>query len=530
MVIPREINDIDSFAFSALIGIPIEEYSKRMSKSIKYSKRKASEFEKQISPEDYAIIGPELYKYPGFFEQERTLRTYPKAIGGHLLGYMNEVNGADIKKRPYYKSRDYIGRSGIEKQYEKLLRGTRGVKYLLQDAHGITTGKYDNGRLDTAAQSGKNITLGIDWELQAYGEKLMKNKLGSIVAIEPASGEILAMVSSPSYNPNLLVGRDLGTNYGVLQQDSLKPLLKRSTGSRYPPGSIFKLIMALIAMQEGVITENTGFPCTKSLVGCHNHPSAKSVKQAVKMSCNPYFYYVVRRIIQQGKETSQFRDAAIGLEIWAKYVRSFGLGAKSQTDFGGMVTGLIPDKSYYDNIYGEFRWAYSTIYSICIGQGEVTVSPFEMANLAVIMANRGYYYHPHFIKDIEGDGIPGIYSQKNFTMVDTYLFSIVVDGMEKVVNEAGGTARLARIDSITVCGKTGTAQNPHGEDHSIFIAFAPKKNPKIALSVYIENAGFGGTWAAPIASLLIEHYLNDSITNIKKETRILDANLINYKK
>jgi penicillin-binding protein 2 len=239
---------------------------------------------------------------------------------------------------------------------------------------------------------------------------------------------------------------------------------------------------------------------------------------------------VVRRIIQQGKETSQFKDAAIGLEIWAKYVRSFGLGAKSQTDFGGMVTGLIPDKSDYDPVYGEYRWAYSTIYSICIGQGEVTVSPFEMANLAVIMANRGYYYFPHFVKDIDGEGVPLKYTEKNFTMVDTALFSTVVDGMEKVVNESGGTARRARIDSIIVCGKTGTAQNPHGEDHSIFIAFAPKENPQIALSVYIENAGFGGTWAAPIASLLIEQYLKDSITSIKKETRILEANLINYKK
>lgn len=530
MVIPKETKGIDSVAFAKLIGISIEEYSKRMQKAKDYSIRKHSEFEKQISPDDYALIGPELYKYPGFFEQERTLRTYPKHIAGHLLGYMNEVNDADIKKRPYYKSRDYIGRSGIEKQYEVVLRGERGVKYLLQDAIGIATGSYEDGKNDTLAKSGKNITLGIDWELQAYGEKLMVNKLGSIVAIEPSSGEILSMVSAPSYDPNLLVGRDLGKNYGELQKDSLKPLLNRSTGSIYPPGSIFKLVMSLVGMQEGVITQNSGFPCTKSLVGCHNHPSAQNVQQAVKMSCNPYYYYVVRRIIQQGKHKSQFKDAAIGLDIWAKYVRSFGLGAKSQTDFGGMAQGLIPDKAYYDKIYGEYRWAYSTIYSICIGQGEVTVSPFEMANLAAIMANRGYYYHPHFIKDIEGEGIPLKYTKKNYTMVDTSLFPIVVEGMQGVVNEPGGTARRARIDSIVVCGKTGTAQNPHGEDHSIFIAFAPKDDPQIAIAVYVENAGFGGTWAAPIASLLIEQYLNDSISNPKKEQRILDANLINYTK
>jgi penicillin-binding protein 2 len=530
MVIPKETKDIDSFAFSELIGITIEDYSKRMKKARKYSNRKYSEFEKQISPDDYALIGPELYKYPGFLEQERTLRTYPKHIAGHLLGYMNEVNSGDIKKKPYYKPRDYIGRSGIEKQYEVVLRGERGVKYLLQDAIGVATGSYEDGIHDTLAKSGKNITLGIDWALQAYGEKLMKNKLGSIVAIEPSSGEILSMISSPSYDPNLLVGRDLGKNYVVLQKDSLKPLLNRSTGSIYPPGSIFKLVMSLVGMQEGVITENSGFPCTKSLVGCHNHPSAQNIRQAVKMSCNPYYYYVVRKIIQQGKHNSQFKDAAVGLDIWAKYVRSFGLGAKSQTDFGGMAQGLIPDKVYYDKIYGEYRWAYSTIYSICIGQGEVTVSPFEMANLAVIMANRGFYYHPHLIKDIEGEDIPLKYTQKNYTMVDTSYFPIVVDGMKGVVNESGGTARRARLDSIIVCGKTGTAQNPHGEDHSIFIAFAPMDNPQIAIAVYIENAGFGGTWAAPIASLLIEKYLTDSISNSKKEQRILDANLINYKK
>jgi penicillin-binding protein 2 len=337
------------------------------------------------------------------------------------------------------------------------------------------------------------------------------------------------MVTSPSYDPNLLVGRDLGKNYAKLQQDSLKPLINRAAGSVYPPGSTFKTIMALIGMQEGVITENSGFPCTKSLVGCHNHPSAQDVVHAIKMSCNPYFYYVVRRIIQQGKNKSQFKDAAIGLDIWAKYVRSFGLGGTLKTDLGGVTKGTIPDKAYYDKIYGEYRWAYSTIYSICIGQGEVLVSPFEMANIAVIMANRGYYYNPHFVKEIEGEELPTTFTTKNYTMVDTSFFPVIVEGMEKVVNESGGTARRAKIDSITVCGKTGTAQNPHGEDHSIFIAFAPKNDPKIAIAVYVENAGFGGTWAAPIASLMIEKYLTGSISNIRKEQRILEADLIHNK-
>jgi len=530
MVIPKKVKEIDSFAFAKLIGIPIEEYTKRILKAKDYSYRKASEFEKQISPDDFAKIGPELYKYNGFFEIERTLRTYPKHVAGHLLGYMNEVSRRDIQRQPYYKSRDYIGRSGIEKEYEKILRGKRGVKYLLQDAIGISTGSFEEGKFDTLAISGKNITLGIDWELQAYGEKLMQNKLGSVVAIEPSTGEILSMVSAPSFDPDLLVGRRLGKNYGILQRDSLKPLLNRATGSIYPPGSTFKLIMALSAMQEGVITKESGFPCTKSLVGCHNHPSAQSVRQAVKMSCNPYFYYVVKRLIQQGKEKSIFKDAAIGLNIWADYVESFGLGTTSQIDFGGMAQGLIPSKKYYDRVYGEFRWAFSTIFSICIGQGEVTVSPFEMANLAAIMANRGYYYHPHFIKEIDGDTIPSKYLEKNYTKVDQVHFPDVIEGMYDVVNSPGGTARRARLDSIIVCGKTGTAQNPHGEDHSIFIAFAPKDDPKIAIAVYVENAGFGGTWAAPIASLMIEQYLTDSISNPRKEKRILDANLINYTK
>jgi len=530
MVIPKKVKEIDSFAFAKLIGIPIEEYTKRILKAKDYSYRKASEFEKQISPDDFAKIGPELYKYNGFFEIERTLRTYPKHVAGHLLGYMNEVSRRDIQRQPYYKSRDYIGRSGIEKEYEKILRGERGVKYLLQDAIGISTGSFEEGKFDTLAISGKNITLGIDWELQAYGEKLMQNKLGSVVAIEPSTGEILSMVSAPSFDPDLLVGRRLGKNYGILQHDSLKPLLNRATGSIYPPGSTFKLIMALSALQEGVITKESGFPCTKSLVGCHNHPSAQSVRQAVKMSCNPYFYYVVKRLIQQGKEKSIFKDAAIGLNIWADYVESFGLGTTSQIDFGGMAQGLIPSKKYYDRVYGEYRWAFSTIFSICIGQGEVTVSPFEMANLAVIMANRGYYYHPHFIKAIDGDTIPSKYLEKNYTKVDQIHFPEVIEGMYDVVNSPGGTARRARLDSIIVCGKTGTAQNPHGEDHSIFIAFAPKDDPKIAIAVYVENAGFGGTWAAPIASLMIEQYLTDSISNPRKEKRILDANLINYTK
>lgn len=532
-VIPKQTNNTDSVALTKLLGISMEEYVEKMEKARNYSYRKPSEVVRQIPPDEFAQIAPELYKYDGFFEVARTLRVYPKKIAAHVLGYMNEVNPGDIEKDPYYIAGDYIGRTGIEKMYEPQLRGQRGVKYYLQDAIGIATDEYEEGKFDTLAKQGQSITLSIDWELQAYGERLMQNKLGSIVAIEPSSGEILAMVSAPSYDPNLLVGRHLGSNFGELQNDTLLPLQNRSINSAYMPGSIFKTVMALIGMQEGVITENSSFPCNKSLIGCHNHPTAQGVSDGVKMSCNPYFVQLTRRIIQQGKDNSIFKDAAIGLDIWAEYVRSFGIGVDLHTDFPTNVSGHVPDTKYYnDNL--NFRWAFSTIQSIAIGQGEVTITPLEMANLAAIIANRGHYYYPHFIKDIEDGDIPEIYRSKKKTMVDSTYFAPVVDGMWRVVHEGGGTARRARIDSIAVCGKTGTVENfkrINGKvyqltDHSNFMAFAPMEEPKIAISVFIENSGFGGTWSAPVASLMIEKYITRTIADTVKENRILNANLI----
>ncbi len=540
-VIPKQTKQTDSLSLCSLLGISMEEYSIKMKKARDYSYRKPSELVRQIPPNEFALIAPELYKYPGFFEVARTLRVYPKKIAAHVLGYMNEASPTDIEKDPYYKPGDYIGRSGIEKTYEDELRGKRGVKYFLQDAIGIATGKYENGKYDTSATQGKNITLSIDWELQEYGERLMQNKLGSIVAIEPSTGEILALVSAPTYDPNLLVGRHLGENYGKLQEDTLLPLQNRSMNSAYPPGSIFKTIMGLIGMQEGVVTESSSFACNKSVADCHNHPTAQGISDGVKMSCNPYFIALTRRIIQQGKNKSIFKDAAIGLDIWAKYVKSFGIGKGLKTDFPGNVSGNVPNTNYYDNEfpskknpYGKFRWAFSTIQSIAIGQGEVLVTPMEMANLAAIMANRGYFYYPHFIKDIEGEDIPEIYREKNKTMVDSAYFTPVIDGMWRVVHETGGTARRARLDSIAVCGKTGTVENfkkINGKveqltDHSNFMAFAPMEDPKIAISVFIENSGFGGTWSAPVASLMIEKYINRTVADTAKENRILNANLI----
>lgn len=540
-VIPGQAKNIDSVALAKLLDISLEEYTEKMNKAREYSRRKSSEIVRQIPPDEFAEIAIELPNYPGFFEVERTLRIYPQPIAAHVLGYMSEVDSADIKRDGYYKSGDMIGKSGIERSYEEVLRGKKGVKYYLQDAIGVETSRFEGGKYDTAAVEGKDITLTIDAELQAYGEKLMKNKRGAVVAIEPKSGEILTMISSPTYDPNLLVGRRLGKNYSKLEKDTLIPLYNRPANARYNPGSTFKLLMALIALEEEVVTENASFPCRKELVGCHNHPTARSISDGVKMSCNPYFYLLTRKIIQQGKYQSHFKDAAAGLDIWADYLYSFGLGKGLKMDYPAVQTGFIPNTDFYnyefpskENPYGEYAWAFSTIYSNAIGQGEVELTPIELANVAAIMANRGWFYYPHFVRDIEDSSIPDIYTKKQHTKVDPENFEPVIDGMWRVVHEPGGTARRARVDSLNICGKTGTAENfkmyngrrRQLEDHSIFIAFAPKDDPQIAISVYIENAGFGGTWAAPIASLMIEKYITGEISDERKEQRILEADLM----
>lgn len=549
-VIPNQTENPDSVTLARLLGISLEEYTEQMNKARHHSKIKSSVIVKQMPPDEFAMIAPDMYKFPGFYEVERTLRVYPKPIAPHVLGYMSEVDSGDIKRDSWYRSGDMIGKSGIEKSYEKVLRGKKGVKYYLQDAVGRETGRYEGGEYDTLAEQGDNIYISLDAELQEYGERLMQNKRGSIVAIEPSSGEILAMISSPSYDPNLLVGRRLGQNFGKLQQDTLIPLYNRAAQAKYLPGSTYKLLMALIAMQERVIDSTATFACDKSLVGCHNHPTARGVSDGVKMSCNPYFYQVTRRIIQQGKHKSHFKDAAVGLDIWADYLYSFGLHKGLKTDLPAVESGFIPNTDFYNNHfpsesnpYGEFRWAFSTIYSNAIGQGEVLLTSLELANVAAIMANRGWFYYPHFIRKIEGGTVPDVYKTRQHTKVDPEKFSPVIDGMWRVVHEPGGTARRARVDSLDICGKTGTAENfkiYNGKryqlkDHSIFIAFAPRDNPKIAISVYIENSGFGGTWAAPIASLMIEKYINGDVKDKRKEDRILEADLMpieimNYKK
>ncbi len=528
MVIPGQLKKIDTVLFCKLLNIEKSVFIEKVNKAKSYSRYKPSVFEKELTAENYANIQDQMYQFQGFFVQTRTLRKYPNNNAAHLLGYIGEVNNAVLEKNKYYKSGDYIGKSGIELAYEHLLRGKRGVRKILVDVHNREKGSYNNGLEDTLSVAGKNLTTTIDLDLQTYGELLMQNKTGSIVAIEPQSGEILSLVSSPGYNPNLLVGRSIKTNYPVLTKDSLKPLFNRATMAQYPPGSIFKTVQALIALQEGVITENAGFQCVRSLVGCHNHPTATNVAASIKMSCNPYYYFVFKRLIQQGKVKSIFKDSEIGLAKWNQNVKKFGFGGTLHTDIPGVKNGLVPGVDFYNKWYGEGRWAFSTIFSLSIGQGELGVIPIQMANLAAIIANKGYYYPPHVIKKIDGkDSLPPDLSEKVSVGINSEYFLPIIEGMRGVVDEPGGTARRAKINGITVCGKTGTAQNPHGEDHSVFIAFAPMDNPKIAIAVYVENSGFGGTWAAPIASLMMEKYLTDSISDPLKEKRILEANLLN---
>ncbi len=540
MMVEDKIKDLDTVAFAKLIGWTVEEvrsrfkeiregegtyYNKHSGKrTSNYQKVRAYPFIKELTLEEISKIAPHLEKFPGFYEEVTSMRSYPFRGGANILGYLAEVNGDEIEKDEFYRPGSNIGRAGLEKYYENELRGYKGVKYVVTSALNNAIESYAGGKYDTTAVQAAPLTLGLDMLIQTYGEELMKNKKGCIVAIEPSTGEILAMISSPSFDPNLLVGnRNIKLNYPNLLKDPTKPLFPRPLAAEYPPGSIFKLVQSLIGLQEGVITPSSGFACDKSVVGCHGHPSASSIQEAVQYSCNPYYYAVVRRIIQQNKKSSLFEDAEIGLNRWNEYMQSFGLGKRLEADVFGERPGLIPNSAYYDKWYGHHRWAFSTIRSISIGQGEVKLTPIQMANIAAIIANKGWFYTPHFVKSIGESGPLEKFKTMHKTMVEAKHFVPVIEGMRRVVNENGGTARMARLEDIVICGKTGTVQNPHGEDHSVFIAFAPMDNPKIAIAVFVENAGFGGTWAGPIASLMIEKYLKRRVTDMAKEKRILEA-------
>lgn len=514
MVIPRMVKDLDTAYFCQCLGITRDDFVQRMQKARKYSPYSASIFMKQISKEEYAKFENKMFRFKGFYISQRTLRIYDRPIAAQVLGYVGEVDQGDLDRDPYYKQGDYIGKSGLEKSYEDVLRGVKGKRVMHVDVHNREIGPYAGGVYDTLPVEGWNLYTSIDADLQQYAEELMANKRGCVVALEPSTGEVLAMVSAPCYDPNLLVGRIRGGNYKKLNADIAKPMLNRALMGQYPPGSIFKVAQSMVALDLGVITPGSGFVCDKSLVGCHNHPSAQSVQEAIKMSCNPYFYQVYRRVIQQGKYKSIYKDSQYGLTVWREYMLRFGFGQKLPIDLplNGVQKGNIPDTAYYNRWYGRERWAFSTIYSNSIGQGEVAVVPIQMANLAAIVANRGYYITPHVVRFYGPDSLRREeYNERHETGIKREYFDIAAAGMYDVVHVAGGTARRARVDGLDVCGKTGTAEN-YGNDHSVFICFAPKNDPKIALAVYVENAqGGGGTWAAPIAGLLVEKYLNGEV-------------------
>ena len=524
MVIPRQVAGLDTAEFCRLLDITREDFMEKMNKARTFSKVKASIFEKQISAETYATFQEKLFKFRGFFAQPRTLRKYPNNTAAHVLGYIGEVNDAIIARNPYYRQGDYIGISGIEQSYEEELRGRRGVRIVMVDVFNREKGSYKEGAYDTIAVAGKNLTSTLDAELQTYGEQLLQDKVGSLVAIEPSTGEILAMISSPSYDPNLLVGRVRSKNYSFLLKDPLKPLFNRAMQAYYPPGSTFKLTNALAALQEKILNEQTSFAHAfvvgSKSVKCHPHPSI-ALEGAIQYSCNPYFCNTFRAFVDNRK----YGSSENGYRLWREYQMSFGIGKKIGVDMPHELKGLIPSVEYYDKYYGKGRWKASTIYSLGIGQGELGITPLQMANIVCIIANKGYYYTPHVIKKIgNSKNNTRQLAEKHLTRVNPGVFDIVQQGMRKVVT--GGTARVAGFDSVTVCGKTGTAQNPHGKDHSLFVGFAPMDNPKIAVAVMVENAGYGATWAAPIASLMMEKYLNDTIKRSELQERMLRGNLL----
>ena len=531
MITPKQATKLDTGLICSLLEIDTLNLMNRIEKARKYSMYKASILMKQISVETYTKLQENMFLMPGFFVQTRTLRKYPFSTASHLLGYVGEVGQKTVKNKPYYKEGDYIGISGIEKAYEDKLRGDKGIKLLLKDVHNNIKGSFNNGKFDIKSKPGKNLQSSIDIHLQNYGELLMKNKRGSIVALEPSTGEILCLVSSPNYDPNTLVGRKRSGNYLVLNEDTInKPLFNRATLAQYPPGSTFKLINALIGLQEKVIYSGSRFGCDEGYVygeekrkmKCHPHRTPLNLTESISNSCNAYFCNVYRAIIEKYPNTYE------GYEVWRNYVTSFGLGNWLNNDLPTGQKGFVPTQNFYDRIYGRNRWKSLTNLSLSIGQDALLTTPIQMANMTAAIANRGYYFTPHIVKSIDNDSIDSRFTKPLYTMIDSSLFEIVIKGMQEVVeDEELGTSNIAKMENITVCGKTGTAQNPHGEDHSIFIGFAPKDNPKIALAVYVENGGWGSTWAVPIGSLMIEKYLNDTIERGGLEKKITEG-IIEY--
>ena len=528
MVVPREVALEDTSKFCLQLGISQEEFEEKMLKVKSYSWFKPSTFLKQFSNEDFASMQDFLVDYPGFYIIPRTVRAYPFRGMANALGYIGEISKyrLDRDTSRYYKQGDYIGISGLESKYEEPLRGKRGVKYRMVNVRGLEKGSFKNGRWDTIPEIGENLTSTIDINLQEYGETLMTGKVGSVIALEPSTGEILSFISAPSYDPNMLTGRNYSEYYQVLSTDSLKPLYNRPLMAMYRPGSIFKVIQALVALQEGVITVDTRLRCNRAIIGCHGPHSFENLQGAITNSCNPYFVQVSRKMINQGTSTDTYEDTRIGLEKWRAHVASFGLGSPIGIDLPDEKGGMIPNVSYYDNAYKSKNWKFSNIQSISIGEGENLVVPLQMANFAAIVANRGFYIKPHLIKSIGADNQPlPEYQVKNYTTVDTKFFDVAVEAMAEVVRSGTGQYR-AKLPDIEVCGKTGTVQNNNSPDHSVFIAFAPKDDPQIALSVYVENGGQGARAGAAIAGLMIEKYLKGCTDRWYMEEYVLQGEFI----
>lgn len=513
MVIAREIpkEGFDTMRMCRVLGMEKAELIKQLTRA-KTRSRVPMMITNQLSKE--VKLRFDECNFRGFYTVYRTIRSYPRRIGGNLMGYVGEINADQLRKRPEYRAGDYIGISGLESAYEEVLRGKKGVKVNEIDAHGVIKGSFRDGMYDSLPIPGRSLVCTIDAELQELAEELMEGKVGSVVAIEPSTGEILLMVSSPTYDPNDLVGKNLRLNYNKLLKNPHRPLYNRAVSSHYPPGSTFKLVQGLIGLQEGVLKPSYSYPCNGGYtyakgrkMKCHPHPSPLDLRPAVANSCNAYFCYVFRDII----ENKKYENVKEGLDVWADYVRSFGFGRTLDSDFANETRGYVPTSEFYNKVYHN-SWKAQTIISLSIGQGELGCTPLQMANLAAIIANRGYYYIPHIVRSVEGvDSLEQRFYEKQYTKVDAEHFEPIVEGMWQGVNVAGTSTRAA-VAGLDICGKTGTAQNPHGRDHSTFLSFAPKDDPKIAISVYVENGGFGATIALPIASLLIEKYLTDTIT------------------
>lgn len=537
MVTPREVTEFDTLALARVLEVTpdfirtkMKEYTKNR-KSIGWQ---SVVMLRKLPQETYMRFSEIAYRFPGFKGQARSIREYPYNAGGNLLGYVSEVDKKYLERHPgEYKAGDYAGKTGLEAAREKELRGEKGHTIWLRNSRNRIESRYKDGEMDKEAVPGKNIVTTIDAELQNYGQKLMRNKVGSLVAIEPSTGEILAMVSSPGINVDIL--SDIGKHYSKIAKNPYKPMFNRAVQAPYPPGSVFKLVNALIALQEGIITPRTEYPCSmgyhfgngKYKVGCHDHDSPVDLDFSIMTSCNAYYCYVFRELLENGK----YGNVGESLDKWREYVASFGFGHKLGSDFPAELGGFIPTSEYYDRYYGKKRWKATAVISMAIGQGEIGCTPLHLANLCATIANRGHYYIPHIVKDSEGVEIDPKYHEKNYTLVDTVHFHKIINGMYKAVNSdfgSGATASIAAVPGLEICGKTGTAQNPHGNDHSVFACFAPRENPKIAVVAYIENGGFGASYAAPIASLLTEMYLNHEISPERKdlEHRMTSANLM----